>query len=288
MTRPTRKFSPAFARRAVLTVSVGALSAAGAAGCATVSQEQEVQMGAQYAQQINQQLPLVRDPEVNRYIRVLGDSIARVTSRSDLDWQFYIVDSPEVNAFAVPGGFIYMNRGLIDRAQSMSEVAGVLGHEIGHVTGRHSIKQMEQQQKAGFGVQLLCVLTPQSCQNQAVGAAINLGAQGLFARFSRQDEQDADARGVQYVTRAGIDPRGIPSMFRILLNEREQRPGGVAAWFSTHPMEENRIAATERQIQQSVQPAVLTSLTRDTRNFHTFQARLRSLPRTAAPARHGQ
>ena len=270
--------------RRFLTVAGAALFATGgAAGCASVSQEQEVQMGAQYAQQINQQLPIVRDPELNRYINVLGDSIARVTSRSDLEWRFFIVDSPEVNAFAVPGGFIYMNRGLIERAQSMAQVAGVLGHEIGHVTERHSIKQMEQQQKAGIGVNLLCVLTPSVCQSQVAGAAINLGAGAVFARFSRQDEQEADTRGVQYVTRAGIDPRGIPQMFRILLNEREQRPGGVAAWFSTHPLEENRITATERQITQTVPPAVLQSLARESRNFDAFQARLRSLPRSPGP-----
>jgi predicted Zn-dependent protease len=88
---------------------------------------------------------------------------------------------------------------------------------------------------------------------------------------------------VQYVTRAGIDPRGIPQMFRILLNEREQRPGGVAAWFATHPLEESRIDATQRQIQQTVQPAVLQSLRADSRNFQAFQARLRSLPRSPAP-----
>jgi predicted Zn-dependent protease len=132
-------------------------------------------------------------------------------------------------------------------------------------------------------VNLLCILTPSVCQSQVAGAAINVGAGALFARFSRQDETDADTRGVQYVTRAGIDPRGIPQMFRILLNEREQRPGGVAAWFSTHPLEENRIESTQRQIQQSVQPAVLQSLATDSRNFHAFQDRLRSLPRSPAP-----
>lgn len=270
--------------RRFLTVATASLLAAGATaggvtGCASVSQEQEVQMGAQYAQQINQQLPLVRDPEVNRYINVLGDSLARVTSRADLEWRFFIVDSPEVNAFAVPGGFIYMNRGLIERAQNMSEVAGVLGHEIGHVTRRHSIKQMEQQQKAGIGVNLLCVLTPSVCQSQVAGAAINLGAGAVFARFSRQDETEADQEGVRYTTRAGIDPRGIPQMFRILLNEREQRPGGVAAWFATHPLEENRIEATQAQIQREVPAAVLASLTRDSRNFQAFKSRLASLPR---------
>ena len=277
----SRRFR-SLASAAVLATGI----ATGATGCASVSQEQEVQMGAQYAQQINQQLPLVRDPEVNRYVNVLGDSLARVTPRSDLEWRFFIVDSPEVNAFAVPGGFIYVNRGLIERAENMSEVAGVIGHEIGHVVRRHSIKQMEQQQKAGIGVNLLCILTPNVCGSQAAGAAINLGANAVFARFSRQDEAEADQEGVVFTTRAGIDPRGIPGMFRILLNERETRPSAVSAWFSTHPLEESRITATEQQIQRTVQPAVLQSLTRDSRNFHAFQDRLRSLPRTAAqPAR---
>lgn len=284
MTRSPRQF----ATRAALAVSLGGASALGLAGCASVSQQQEVQMGQQYAQQINQQLPIVRDPESNRYINVLGDSLARVTPRADLDWQFFIVDSPEVNAFAVPGGFIYVNRGLIERAQTMNEVAGVLGHEIGHVVRRHSIKQMEQQQKGQIGVTLVCVLTPNVCNNQVGATAINAAGGAIFARFSRQDEAEADEEGVVFTTRAGIDPRGIPSMFRILLDERAQRPAGVAAWFATHPLEESRIAATEAQIQRTVQPSVLSSLTRDTRNFHTFQARLRSLPRTAQPARQGQ
>src|SRR6267143_1988593 len=124
-----------------------------------ISQQQEVQMGQEYAQQINAQLPIIQDPEINRYVNVLGDSIARLTSRRDLDWQFFVVDSKEVNAFAVPGGFVYVNRGLIERADQMDELAGVLGHEIGHVVRRHTVKQMEKQQGANIGVTLACVLT---------------------------------------------------------------------------------------------------------------------------------
>jgi len=112
-------------------------------GCG-ISQQQEVQMGQQYAQQINAQLPIIQDPELNRYINVIGDSIARLTKRADLDWHFFIVDAAEVNAFAVPGGFVYVNRGLIERADQMDELAGVLGHEIGHVVKRHTVKQMEK------------------------------------------------------------------------------------------------------------------------------------------------
>ena len=250
-------------------------------GCATagsVSQQQEVQMGQQYAGQINQQLPLVQDAEVNRYINVLGDSLARVSPRADLEWHFYIVDSPDINAFAVPGGFIYVNRGLIERAQNMSELAGPMGHEIGHVVLRHSIKQMAQQQNANVGVTLLCGFT-RVCESGAAGTAIQLGAGAAFARFSRQDESEADEQGVIFTTRAGIDPRGIPDMFQILLDERQTRPDAVSAWFASHPLEEDRIAATRKEIQRTVTPAQLATLTRDTRNFHAFQDRLRSLPR---------
>src|SRR4026208_2237637 len=139
-----------------------------------ISTQQEVQMGQQEAAQINQQLPLVSDPEANRYINVLGDQIASHTSRADLDWHFYIVDSKEVNAFAVPGGYVYVNRGLIERTGNMDELAGVLGHEIGHVVRRHSIKQMEKAQGANVGVTLACVLT-RICESQAGQAAIQVG-----------------------------------------------------------------------------------------------------------------
>ena len=165
------------------------------AGCA-VSTQQEVEMGTQYAAQINQQLPIVTDPEVNRYINVLGDSIARVADSRNLEWHFYVVNSPEVNAFAVPGGYIYINRGLIERAQNMSQVAGVLGHEIGHVTQRHSVQQMQKQQGTNLGLTVGCVLMPSVCNNQAGAAAIQLGAGAVFANFSRKDESEADQGGI--------------------------------------------------------------------------------------------
>ncbi|HEV7839028.1 MAG TPA: M48 family metallopeptidase, partial [Gemmatimonadaceae bacterium] len=195
-----------------------------------VSQQQEVQMGQQYAQEINAQLPIVQDPELNRYINVLGDSIARLTSRADLDWHFFIVDSKEVNAFAVPGGFVYINRGLIERSDNMSEVAGVLGHEIGHVVRRHTVKQMEKAQGANVGVTLACVLTS-ICNSQVAGAAINIAGGAVFARFSRQDEAEADAEGVNNVVKARISPEGMVTMFEKLLAERKARPAGVEAWF---------------------------------------------------------
>src|SRR6476659_4724653 len=242
-----------------------------------ISQQQEVQMGQEYVQQINAQLPIIQDPELNRYVNVLGDSIARLTSRTDIpDWKFFIVDSKEVNAFAVPGGYIYVNRGLIERTQRMDQLAGVLGHEIGHVVKRHSIKQMQQAQGANLGVTLACVLT-RVCESQAGQAAIQVGGTALFAKFSRGDEAEADEEGVKNVIRAGISPNGIPEMFQILLNERSTNPSGVESWFATHPLEEDRIADTRRMIAE-YSPAILRSLATDSRNFQSFKARLRSLP----------
>ncbi len=264
--------------------AMAALVAGSITACGGVSTQQEVQLGTDYASQINAQLPIIQDPTISQYINLLGDSIARLADDRNLDWHFYVVDSPEVNAFAVPGGFIYMNRGLIERAQTLSQVAGVLGHEIGHVTQRHSIQQMEKSQQANMGFGLLCILTPSVCQSQAGSAALQIGAGALFANFSRKDEQEADVDGIKNIIRAGIDPSGIPEMFEILLAERERSPGAVDAWFSTHPTEESRIADT-RKVIASYDPLILQGLTKDSPNFQQFKQRLRSLPPSPPPKR---
>jgi beta-barrel assembly-enhancing protease len=250
--------------------------------CATISTQQEVEMGRQYAAQISAELPIIQDPEINRYINVLGDSLAELSDDRNLDWHFFVVDSKEVNAFALPGGFIYVNRGLIERADQLDQLAGVLGHEIGHVTRRHSVKLMEKEQAANITVTLGCVLT-RVCESEATGAMINVAGSAVFAKFSREAEQEADESGVQYVTRAGIDPRGIPEMFEKLIEERDTRPAGVEAWFSTHPLEEDRVADTRAMIEQ-IDPLILESLMQDTRNFHDFKERVQALPPSPAPA----
>src|ERR1700680_2489714 len=261
-------------------IIVGIAITSSLTACA-ISQQQEIQMGQEYAQQINAQLPIIQDPEINRYVNVLGDSIARLTSRRDLDWQFFVVDSKEVNAFAVPGGFVYVNRGLIERADQMDELAGVLGHEIGHVVRRHTVKQMEKAQGANIGVTLACVLTG-VCNNQAAGAAINVLGGAVFARFSRQDEAEADQEGFKNVGRAGVSPVGMVTMFQKLLEERKSHPGAVESMFLTHPLEEDRIAAVQAQINQ-LPPSTLASLGTDSRNFHAFKSRIMSLPPSPPP-----
>ncbi len=248
-------------------------------GC-LASTQQEVDIGNQYAAQVDQQLPLIRDPEVARYITVLGDSIARVSDDRSLRWTFQVVDQPDINAFAVPGGHIYVYRGLIEKTATMSELAGVLGHEIAHVTQRHSMLQMRDQQRANVGVTLGCILAPAVCNSGVGNAALQLGGGAAFAKFSRDDEAEADKFGVTYITRAGIDPRGMPSMFRTLMAERKTNPSGLDNFFASHPVEESRVAHTEAEIKK-LDPVVIQSLTKDSRAFQAFKARLASLPRSS-------
>jgi len=250
------------------------------AGCA-ISTQQEVQLGQEYSTRIEQELPLIHDAQVERYITRLGNRLADATDTRDLTWHFTVVNSDAVNAFAVPGGWVYVNRGLIERAADMSQLAGVLAHEIGHVTRRHSVEQMQQAQGANTGVTLLCTLT-NVCDSGAGQAAINVGGSALFAKFSRSDEQEADAEAVKTTITAGVSPRGIPAMFRILLRERERNPGALEGFFLTHPLAEDRITETESLI--AAYPAsALRGLEEDEAAFRSIRQRLRALPPAPPP-----
>ena len=268
-------------RRFIATAAIAGFE--GLAGACGVSQQQEVQMGQQEAQQVNSQLPIIQDPEINRYLNVLGDSLAHVTSRADLNWHFYLVNSNDFNAFALPGGFIYINRGVVERSDRMDQTASVIGHEIGHVVMRHSVKQMQQMQGANVGVMIGCILTS-ICNSGLAQVGIDAAGNLIFAKFSRGDEAQADSCGVAELVRAGIDPRGMPEMFRKLIAERQSKPAGVDAWFTDHPLEEDRVAATEAQISRYNQ-AILQTLTQDTQGFDNFRARVRALPPAPTPRR---
>jgi predicted Zn-dependent protease len=252
-----------------------AIAAAGLLAACGVSQQQEVQMGQQEAQQVSAQLPMVQDAYIQNYVNTLGQRIASRTSRADLNWQFQVVNSDVVNAFALPGGFVYVNRGVLARADNMSEVAGVLGHEIEHVVRRHSVKQMEQAQGANVGVGILCALTG-VCQSGVAQAAINIGGTAVFAKFSRTDEVQADEGGFNNLIRAGINPRGMLSLFQKLLAEEQSGNSNVAAWFSDHPGTSDRIADIQRMLNQT--PAsTLNGLQTNDANFSTMKSRLARL-----------
>jgi beta-barrel assembly-enhancing protease len=272
------------ARTATICGLIAGAGVCALAGC-SVSQDQEVQLGRENADQVNAQLPIVHDPAIADYIQNLGESIASKTSRSDLDWHFYVVNTKQVNAFALPGGFVYVDRGLIETTDRLDELTGSLGHEIGHVVERHSVKQMEKAQKTNIGIAALCTLT-NICHSGLAQAAVQVGGTAYFARNSRLDELQADSEGVVNVSRAGYDPRGIPELFDVLLKEREYQPTKVEGWFMDHPLEEDRIRRAERLIAQTPEAGGRQLLV-DTPEFHAFKNRVAALPLPPPPASGG-
>jgi predicted Zn-dependent protease len=274
-------------REAAGFAALGVAVALGISACG-VSQQQEVQLGQQESAQIQQQLPLVQDPLINQYVSSLGNQIASKTSRADLQWQFYVVNTDVVNAFALPGGIVYVNRGVLERADKMDELAGVMAHEIEHVVRRHSVKQMEQMQGANIGVALACSLT-NVCSNQAAATAINVGGTAIFAKFSRTDEVQADEGGFHNVMNAGISPEGMLSFFQKLLAEEQQGGSSSAAnsWFSDHPGTQDRIQDIQNMLAQ-VPASTLRNLTTDTQAFQQMKRRVMSLPPAPRQAASGQ
>jgi predicted Zn-dependent protease len=258
-----------------VVVCAALVSFAMAAAC-SVSPEQERAIGAGDAAKIDSEMPLIRDTVIDQFVSALGRSMATHTSRADLDWHFAVVNSPEVNAFALPGGFIYVNRGAIEQADRLDELAGIMGHEIGHVVRRHSVKQVEQAEKGQVAVVLLCTLT-HACRTIGGRLAIRIGADAQSAHYSQHDEAEADSEGVVNTVRAGIDPEGLPSFFQKLLDTRAQQPTALESFFSTHPTDQSRVSATRKQI-ESVPRAPGQDLVRDTPEFHAIQARVKAMP----------
>jgi beta-barrel assembly-enhancing protease len=270
------RFFTSDARRAagVLTLA-GALSLG--SGCApSISTQQEVQLGDEYAAQLARELPLVQDRAIVNYINSLGNQIAQRADPRGLQYNFYVVNAPEVNAFAVPGGHIYVNRGLIERAANMSELAGVLAHEIGHVVHRHSVEQIQRAQTAETGLAvvygILLGRAPSGVEQigtQVIGSAV-------FAGYSRDAEREADNAAIQFLMASGIHPGGLVTMFETLMAESQRSPGSVEQWFSTHPTTQERISSTRDAI-NSLPAGSLAGLSTNNQAYSDFRSRVSQL-----------
>ena len=214
---------------------------------ALMGEQQEIAMGREAAQQAAQQIGLYEDAELQAYVSQLGKRLAADSERPNLPWSFQVVDDPSVNAFALPGGYIFVTRGLMTHLTSEAELVSVLGHEIGHVTGRHSVEQMSKAQIAQIGLMAGMILQPELA-NYGDLAQTGLGL--LFLKYGRDDEREADDLGLRYLVNENYDPREMPGVFETLrrVSERETKGGRVPGWLSTHPTPENRIERISSQV----------------------------------------
>lgn len=246
-----------------------------ATGACDVSISQEDELGDEFASSIASEVDILEDPAATAWLTNLGTRLTSVADTENRDWHFYLVNDSTVNAFAVPGGHIFVHRGLIEQAGSYSELAGVIGHEIAHVTLRHSVDQMRSRTRTGLLVTVFCAVTS-ICSSSAARVAIDVGGQVLFAKYSRDDESQADSAAVGYLVAGGIDPRGIPRMFERMGAMRQADPTALDAWFGSHPLEESRTARTTALITM-IGSSRLEGLVSDEPTFATFKASVKAL-----------
>lgn len=232
-------------RRPALLLALGWLGSACATNPATgdrelslIGESQEIAMGREADQDVQASIGVYEDPELAAYVEAVGKRLAAASERPELPWTFRVVDDPAVNAFALPGGFIYVTRGLLGTLNTEAELAAVLGHEIGHVTARHAVNRISRAQLAGLGLGIGMILSPELAQ---FGDLANLGLNLLFLKYSRDDERESDVLGLRYVQSSGYDADAMVDVFSQLerageLGESQRVPG----WLATHPSPEER------------------------------------------------
>ncbi len=214
-----------------------------------ISESQEIEMGREADQQVVAALGLYGGDEVQSYVQRLGDQLAQHSERPELPWTFRVVDDASINAFALPGGYIYVTRGIMAHLNSEAELVGILGHEIGHVTARHAVRRISNQQLTQLGVGLGMILVPEL---QAFGDVANVGLQLLFLSHSRDDERQSDELGFRYMVEAGYDPREMADVFQMLERASEASgQGQVPGWLATHPDPGERGTSIAEMVEQA-------------------------------------
>ncbi|MGH9160808.1 MAG: M48 family metalloprotease [Vicinamibacteraceae bacterium] len=262
--------------RARVSVLLATVAAALLVACATnpvtgerefnlMSEAQEIQIGQEMDPQVQREFGIYDDESLQAYVASIGLRMAKASERPDLPWHFTVVDSPAINAFALPGGYIYITRGIMAYLNDEAELAGVLGHEIGHVTARHAAQQYTRATGAGAGLTIASIFVPEV---RAIGQAAEAGLGLLFLKYGRNDELQADQLGAGYAAGQGWDPHGVPGMLSTLGRVSEQHgKDGTPNWLLTHPQPEDRVTRIQETVQTLAAEATGRRWTTDRQAF---------------------
>src|SRR6266850_234476 len=238
------------------------------------SLEKEIALGKQLAQEVERSSKLIDDPVVTEYVSRVGQNLVR-NSDARVPFTIKVIDSDEVNAFALPGGFFYVNSGLILRAQEESELAGVMAHEISHVTARHGTKNATKGELMQMASIPRMILGPVGWAGYGIYQGLNLAIPLTYLKFSRDSEREADFLGLQYMYKAGYDPNAYVTFFERIQSDEKRRPGTIPKVFSTHPPTPERIEAAQKEIARILpaRPEYIVT----TSEFDSVKGRLRGI-----------
>ncbi len=239
---------------------------------ALISERQEIELGQQARPEIAASVGLYPDKELQGYVARVGMALAKDSERPGIPWSFEVLDDASVNAFALPGGPVFITRGLLTHLNSEAELAGVLGHEIGHITARHTVSLLSKQQLAQLGLGVGSVLLPERLRG--LGDVAGAGAGLLFLRYGRDAERQSDELAWEYSLKNGYDVRELKDVFQTLARASEGSPAGrVPQWLSTHPEPQARVAAIEERLKKQPPPPA----ERLERREDAFMARLQGV-----------
>jgi beta-barrel assembly-enhancing protease len=238
------------------------------------SLEKEIALGKGLAQEVERSSKMIDDPVVTEYVNRVGQNLVR-NSDARVPFTIKVIDSDEVNAFALPGGFFYVNSGLILRAQEESELAGVMAHEISHVTARHGTKNATKGELMQLATIPLMLLGPAGWAGYGLYEGLQIAIPMTFLKFSRDAEREADFLGLQYMYKAGYDPNSFVTFFERIQADEKRRPGTIPKVFSTHPPTPDRIESAQKEIARILpnKPEYIVT----TSEFDSVKARLRNI-----------
>jgi len=211
------------------------------------SLEHEIALGKQLSAEVERQAKFINDPVVNEYVNRVGQNLVR-NSDAQVPFTIKVIDSDVVNAFALPGGFFYVNSGLILHADEESELAGVMAHEIAHVCARHGTKQATKGEIAQLAMIPAMIFIPYTLAGYAIYQGMQFAIPMAFLQFTRTDEAEADYLGLQYMYKAGYDPNAFVAFFEKVASDEKKQPGTIPKIFSTHPPTPERIKASQKEI----------------------------------------